>query len=257
MNGGLGFRWLRSFNIALLAKQCWRILKSPESLCSRILKAKYFNETNFLDAPSCSSPSFFWKGLEEVVNIFRGGLYHRVGTEENIKIWEDNWIPTSNSKKPLLCLANLKPLVVAELIDPLIKDWHRPTLHRYFMPNDVTEILKLKINYRLPPDDTYWGMTRSGVFSMKSCYFLTEFARFAGKQVPSSSGEASVAFKQIWELSLPPKIKQFCWKLLRGILPTTSLLLRRGIGSNSCCRYCGNPEENDLHTLWKFGFSAG
>ncbi|WCJ35867.1 hypothetical protein M5689_017095 [Euphorbia peplus] len=142
-------------------------------------------------------------------------------------------IPTSNSKKPLLCLANPKPLLVVELIDPLIKDWHRPTLHRCFMPSDVNEILKLKISYRFPPDNIYWGMTRSGVFSVKSCYFLTEIARFAGKQVP-----------------LPPKIKHFCWKLLKGILSTASLLFRRGTGSNCCCRYCGNPEENDLHTLF-------
>jgi hypothetical protein len=37
--GGMGFRDLVSFNKALLAKQCLRLLKSPNSLMG--LRAKY------------------------------------------------------------------------------------------------------------------------------------------------------------------------------------------------------------------------
>lgn len=58
MEGGLGFRDLETFNRALLTKQCWRILKNPESLAARVLKDNYFRIINFLDTPKKSSTSF-------------------------------------------------------------------------------------------------------------------------------------------------------------------------------------------------------
>ncbi|KAL0444084.1 UNVERIFIED_CONTAM: putative mitochondrial protein [Sesamum latifolium] len=41
-DGGLGFRKLNTVNLAMLAKQIWRIISNPDSLLSRLLKHKYF-----------------------------------------------------------------------------------------------------------------------------------------------------------------------------------------------------------------------
>lgn len=48
--GGMGFRGLHSFNQAILAKQCWRLLDDTESLCPRILRAKYYPLGDLLSA---------------------------------------------------------------------------------------------------------------------------------------------------------------------------------------------------------------
>lgn len=40
--GGIGFRNLRDFNIALLGSQVWRLVTYPDKLVSRIFKARYY-----------------------------------------------------------------------------------------------------------------------------------------------------------------------------------------------------------------------
>ena len=48
--GGMGFQDLKAFNLVLLTKQGWRIQQRPGSLIHRVLKAKYFANSSFLDA---------------------------------------------------------------------------------------------------------------------------------------------------------------------------------------------------------------
>lgn len=49
--GGIGFKDLRLFNQALLARQAWSLLEYPDSLCARMLKAKYYPRGIYLTRP--------------------------------------------------------------------------------------------------------------------------------------------------------------------------------------------------------------
>lgn len=48
--GGMGFRDLRLFNLAMLDIQGWQLIEKPESLCARVLKGRYYHDSDFLSA---------------------------------------------------------------------------------------------------------------------------------------------------------------------------------------------------------------
>jgi hypothetical protein len=63
--GGLGFRDLYSFNLAMLARQTWRLLQAPESLCAQVLHVKYFPDGNLLAAKPIVGMSYVWRSILE------------------------------------------------------------------------------------------------------------------------------------------------------------------------------------------------
>lgn len=51
--GGMGFHDLGVFNEALLERQAWRLVQAARSLTGRVLKAKYYPHSSFVEA-SCA-----------------------------------------------------------------------------------------------------------------------------------------------------------------------------------------------------------
>ena len=98
-DGGMGFRNLQAFNLAMLAKQAWRILKNPNSLIARIYKAKYFPFSDILSAKLGCSPSYAWRSIFNSLEVIRRGIRWRVGNGKLIHIWEDKWLPNPTTYK--------------------------------------------------------------------------------------------------------------------------------------------------------------
>jgi hypothetical protein len=57
-DAGLGFRDLYGFNLAMLARQAWRMLIAPESLYARLLKDKYLTNSTILQAQPMNGMSY-------------------------------------------------------------------------------------------------------------------------------------------------------------------------------------------------------
>ncbi|CAM8911363.1 unnamed protein product [Rhodiola kirilowii] len=74
LNGGLGFRDLKYFNEALIMRLCWRIVRFPNLLLSKVLKGRYFPESDFARATIGCRPSPVWRSMLKVREIFLQGL---------------------------------------------------------------------------------------------------------------------------------------------------------------------------------------
>jgi hypothetical protein len=57
---GLGYSDLECFNLALLAKQGWRLIQNPDPLVAKIFKEKYYSNSTFMDTHLGRKPSYDW-----------------------------------------------------------------------------------------------------------------------------------------------------------------------------------------------------
>jgi hypothetical protein len=95
--GGLGYRDLESFNLALLAKQGWRLIQFPDSLMATVLKQKYYPTENFLNSQLGRNPSHVWRSIWNLKTLLNEGFIWRVGNGQSIRIWGDRSLPTPYS----------------------------------------------------------------------------------------------------------------------------------------------------------------
>ncbi|CAN1263178.1 Uncharacterized mitochondrial protein AtMg00310 [Linum perenne] len=78
-NGGLGFKIFTDFNLALLAKQGWRILQNPDALWVRLLKSIYFPKGSFLTAKRGTRASWICASFFKAQNLVAMGAIKSVG----------------------------------------------------------------------------------------------------------------------------------------------------------------------------------
>ncbi|KAH1055992.1 hypothetical protein J1N35_034057 [Gossypium stocksii] len=161
-NGGLGFHNLRQFNIALLAKH------------AKVLKAKYYPQSNFLEAWLGNIPSFTWKSIWASKELLQDGLCWRVGNGKEISIWNDCWIPRIDIISRQGNTNNEELKLVSDLIDSSSKKWKTNLVHNTFQNRIAERILQTPLTETDHADSQVWKGEQSGEFSVRSAYKLLQ-----------------------------------------------------------------------------------
>lgn len=145
--GGLGFRKLRDFNIAMLGKQAWRLMQNPNTLVGRVFKAKYYPHTSFLNAKVGNNPSYVWRSIWETQAVIKEGIRWRVGNGKSINIWTKPWLP--NDEDGFLQtekITHLESTTVSALLTEDGAKWDEDILNDLFQIRDRELILNIPLS---------------------------------------------------------------------------------------------------------------
>jgi ribonuclease HI len=251
--GGMGFRDIQCFNLALLAKQAWRLIDDPNSLCARVLRAKYFPTGDLLNAKLKSGSSFTWQSIWAGLQTFKKGHIWRVGQGTSINIWEDNWIPGGFSRKIFTPKGQNLLTRVSDLIDPYTNTWDEELLRQTFWLVDVKRILAIPLSNNGMEDFVSWNLTKTGIFSVRSAYHAEWESRFGHKVNGNHDGSMREhpMWKFIWKLKVPSKVKFFLWRVMQETIPCRAVLANRHVASSAQCPLCSQGAEDIRHLLFE------
>ena len=251
--GGMGFRDLQAFNLAMLAKQGWRMLEEPSSLMAYLYKAKYFSNCDVLGASIGSNPSYAWRSINKSLEVLKQGTRWRVGNGKLIHIWDDKWLPIPTTYKVISSPKDFGDFpMVSSLIDEDIKMWRRDMLVEIFLLFEVNTILNISLSHHLPEDSIIWVGNKKRIFSVKSAYYVAKKMLDSDIHDETSRGDVRAPlWKRIWQLNIPEKICIFAWHLCMNAIPTMVNLNRRGIQVDVLCPICKKEEEVVEHVILK------
>lgn len=232
----MGFRDMECFNLALLAKQAWRVFLHPDLLLSRILKAKYFPRTSFLLAEVGERPSQTWRSILAAKPFMEMGLRRRIGNGQTSSTWGDDWLVSEGSGKVLTRRSPYStfPNTVSDLINWSNGEWDLESIREHLWDYDISRILQVPLGSPTTEDGYYWFFSPHGRFTVRSCYYQI-LAQATHMESLSSGTSLTLSPKEwqwIWGLQLPPKIRTFLWRACNEIIPVRANLVKRRIGGD-------------------------
>jgi hypothetical protein len=249
--GGLGFRDLRKFNEALLAKQVWRLTHDTSSLLYRVFKAKFFPHGTILNCPTTTRGSYAWQSILKAREVILKGAVWRVGNGQSINIWNHHWLLEDHHRKIITPGPNiLLHCTVNQLITKPQMTWDHSLIDSLFLPYDAKAIKQIPLTNQNHADKLIWLGNTHGDYSVRSGYrFLVDEE---DKNLPGSSmpNPLQDLWNSIWTLKVPKKCQMFAWRATREALPTKLNLQKRHIPIGTTCEICGKKDEDTIHALW-------
>lgn len=166
---GVDFLDLAKFNIVLLAKQGWRLMENSNFLAFRLLYAKYYRGSTFLEASLRCYPSLIWRSIWCNKAQLQFKLGWRIGSGLLVSVWEDYWLRGKPCE--LVCLSKVNGLEkVSDLIILNTNCWDRRLIESTFFVDEGRKIVSIPLPTSIYLDKLVWTRENSGLYTVKSGY---------------------------------------------------------------------------------------
>lgn len=155
--GGLGFRELNKFNVDMLSKQGWRLLNNENPLVTSTMKAKYYLNSDFLNAKVGANPIYMCRSIMATQQVIKEGSGRHIGSGEDTYMWRIPWLPCQTNgymttNMPIE-LENIK--VVSSMIEDGNR-WDAEVLEDICNTRDKNLIKRIPIQYGHVEDSWFW-----------------------------------------------------------------------------------------------------
>ncbi|XP_013624247.1 PREDICTED: uncharacterized mitochondrial protein AtMg00310-like [Brassica oleracea var. oleracea] len=179
-NGGLGFKDIEAFNLALLGKQLWRMLSVKDSLFTRVFKSRYFAKSDPLSAGLGSGPFYAWRSIHAAQKLIQQGARVLIGSGEDTKVFQDSWIGQQPARRAQVVRWNRRDsrqylchnLRVREMLINQGREWNMELLTRIFPDDEARNISKIRTCGNGSKDIYIWDYNKKGYYTVKSGYWV-------------------------------------------------------------------------------------
>lgn len=172
--GGMDFRELESFNVALLGKMTSRIMSETNSLWVQVLKGLYFPYSDFSQAGKGSRASWAWASLLSGRKVFSEAAVWSIGDGQTVRLFVDAWIPglhtTRQGTHPVS--QEQAHLRLHQWIDSRSRTWLEEKVRGTVTAGEAQQILAVPIPLVPRSDELRWPHDREGRFTVRSAYHI-------------------------------------------------------------------------------------
>lgn len=116
-----------------------------------------------------------------------------------------------------------------------------------FNRRDRELILQIPLSSRIIQDDWYWLPDSKGQYTVRSCYKMLE-----NQPSPPNSS----VWRQLWQLLVPAKVRNFLWRTMANVVPTADNLMQHRVKVHHLCPICNASNETIYHVLFDCPFAG-
>ncbi|KAL6347674.1 hypothetical protein AAG906_026202 [Vitis piasezkii] len=236
-HGGLGLRYLKDFNHALLGKWLWRFPIERESFWRRVIVGKFGEVQGGWTTREVreSYGTGLWKDIRKGWEEFFLKTRIRIGNGRQTRFWWDIWVGDSKLKDifPLMFrIAANNSVVVADFwgrqegggggwevhFRRPFQDWEMEEVNRFLGYISTVKVQEGE-------DFLVWKIERKGTFKVKSYH------------------------RSLKEDNSLLRTRFFAWEAVWGKISTVDMLMRRGWSMVNRCNLCKENKETANHIL--------
>ncbi|OMO88682.1 reverse transcriptase [Corchorus capsularis] len=187
------------------------------------------------------------------INMLSGPGCLKVGDGCDINIWRDRWIPLSDSGRVTTTqpIESAVPQRVVDIIDKESRSWKLDEISHLVSETTVEEVHKVPLSRSCMKDKLIWPKEKNGTYTVKSGYYTKKSSIPMRPQYSSSSSHVvdKKAWRFIWNVKAPPRVKHFLWRACVNGLATKLALKQRRIGHDATCPICHEMDQSVEHIL--------